>query len=106
MGLLQHVRQHLAPAGATVKPFTEETKDAMTVGLMNMVALQWLRKTNKDLIDWVKLEYSTELQGGTQLFKLVPKIAKNIDSLLTRRTTATNNVRTATREDNAVENAE
>ena len=74
---------------------------------MNMVALQWLRKTNKDLIDLVKLEYSTELQGGTQLAELVPKIATNIDSLLSRHATATtNNVKAITVEDSAVDNAE
>ena len=105
--LLQHVRQHLAPAGATVKPLTAQTTDTMSIALMNMVALQWLRKTNKDLIDLIKLEYSTELQGGTQLVALVPKIATNIDSLLTRHTTATtNNVKTVIMEDNAVDNAE
>merc|ERR1712082_475588 len=105
--LLQHVRQHLAPAGATAKPLTAQTADQMSIILMNMVALQWLRKTNKDLIDLVKLEYSTELQGGTQLVALVPKIATNIDSLLTRHATATtNNVKTVIMEDNAVDNAE
>ena len=51
---------------------------------MNMVALQWLRKTNPDLLTIVKTEYSTELRSNTQLADLVPRIAPNIDSLIRR----------------------
>ena len=36
--LLQHVKQHLAPKDATVKPIVAVTADEMSVTLMNMVA--------------------------------------------------------------------
>ena len=77
--LLQHVKQHLAPEGAKVKPIVALTADKMSITLMNMVALQWLRKTNKDLIDVVQIEYSTELKSDVQLADLVPRIALNVD---------------------------
>ena len=105
--LLQHVKQHLAPKDAKVKPIVAVTADEMSVTLMNMVALQWLRKTNRSLIDMVKVEYSTELKGNTQLAALVPRIALNIDSLLCRYTTvATNKVEVIDMENSAVDNAE
>ena len=37
--LLQHVKQHLAPVGAKVKPIVALTADKMSITLMNMVAL-------------------------------------------------------------------
>ena len=56
----------------------------LTISLMNMVALQWLRKTNPALINIVKTEYSTDLRANVQLAELVPRIAPNVDSLLKR----------------------
>ena len=82
--LLQHTRQHLAPAESKVENLKIETKDTMTISLMNLVALQWLRKINPVLIDIVKVEYSTDLRENVQLANLVSRIAPNIDSLLRR----------------------
>ena len=83
--LLQHVRQHLAPAGVKVEQInTGASADEMSVSMLNMVALQWLRKTDPALIKIVRTEYSTELRNNTQLAELVPRISINIDSLLTR----------------------
>ena len=82
--LLQHAKQHLAPANAKVENLTNLAADKMTISLMNMIALQWLRKTNPALIGIVRTEYSTELRANTQLAHLVPRIATNIDSLLQR----------------------
>ena len=82
--LLQHVKQHLAPSGVKVETLVNTTADEMSISLMNLVAVQWLRKINPTLIDIVKTEYSTELRNTTQLADLVPRIAPNIDSLLTR----------------------
>ena len=83
--LLQHSKQHLAPAGVKVEQIsTGGETDYMTVSFMNMIALQWLRKINPSLIKIVKTEYSTDLRKNTQLASLVPKIAPNIDSLLER----------------------
>ena len=86
--LLQHVKQHLAPPNVKVEQVaTGAEKDTMTVTLMNMVALQWLRKVDPALIKIVKTEYSTEFKKNCQLAELVPRIAVNIDSLLERYST-------------------
>ena len=55
----------------------------MSISLMNLVALQWLRKSHPQLIEIVRTEYSTELRRGDQLAALVPRIAPNVESLLT-----------------------
>ena len=82
--LLQHTKQHLAPKNVKVENFTTTEDEKMSISLMNMVALQWLRETNPALIDIVKTEYSTDLRSNVQLADLVPRIAPNIDSLLKR----------------------
>ena len=82
--LLQHVKLHLAQNGAKVENMTNTSTDTVTISLMNLVALQWLRKCHPDLIDIVRKEYSIELKNGTQLAALVPKIARSIESLLNR----------------------
>ena len=75
----------LAPANVKAENLTNgATADKMTIALMKMVALQWLRKTNPDLLTIMKTEYSTELRSNTQLAELVPRIAPNIDSLIRR----------------------
>ena len=82
--LLQHIRLHLAPRGAIVEKLENTRADSMTISLMNLVALQWLRKCHPRLIGIVRKEYSTELRRGDQLASLVPIIASNIDSLIAR----------------------
>ena len=82
--LLQHAKQHLAPANVKVETFTNTQADTMSISLMNFVALQWLRKVDPALIAIVKTEYSTELRSNVQLADLVPRIAPNIDSLIKR----------------------
>ena len=82
--LLQHSRLHLAPVNAEVGKIVNTEDDKMTISLMNHVALQWLRKIDVQLIQTVKTEYSTELRSNEQLAHLVPRIAPNIDSLLSR----------------------
>ena len=86
--LLQHSKLHLAPENAEVGKLVDTEKDKMTISLMNLVALQWLRKIDIQLIQIVKMEYSTELRDKTQLAHLVPRIAPNIDSLLSRYSAA------------------
>lgn len=82
--LLQHVRLHLAPDGAKAENLTNARADTMSISLMNLVALQWLRKCHPQLVEIVRTEYCTELRRGDQLAALVPKIAPNIESLLAR----------------------
>ena len=85
--LLQHVKQHLAPAGVKDEKMTNATPDEMSISLMNFVALQWMRKIDPTLLRIVKTEYSTELRKNTQLADLIPRIAPNVDSLLKRYNT-------------------
>ena len=82
--LLQHSRLQLAPAGSEVGNLKPKKPEEMSISLMNMIALQWLRKIDPKLIDMVRTDYSTELKSGVQLAKLVPDISTNIDSLLSR----------------------
>ena len=82
--LLQHVRLHLAPDGAKAENLTNARADTMSISLMNLVALQWLRKCHPQLVNIVRTEYCTELRRGDQLAALVSKIAPNIESLLSR----------------------
>ena len=82
--LLQHVKQHLAPANVKVESITNTAQDAMSISLMNLVALQWLRKIDPNLISIIRIEYSTELRANIQLEELVPRIAPNIDALRKR----------------------
>ena len=89
--LLQHTRQHLAPANVKVEQInTGATAETMSVLLMNMVAVQWLRKTDPNLIKIVRTEYSTDLRNNVQLAALVPRIAPNVESLLARYNSASN----------------
>ena len=82
--LLQHTRLHMAPAQSEVGKLKITKADEMSITIMNMVALQWLRKSDRSLINIVKTEYSTELKSGIQLANLVSTIAPNIDNLLSR----------------------
>ena len=74
--LLQHVAQHLAPADVKVEQVRNTVADTLSISLMNMTALQWLRKTHHDLIEIVRTEYSVELRDNVQLAQLVPRINK------------------------------
>ena len=82
--LLQHTRLHLAPANAEVGTMKNNKDDSLTISMMNMVALNWLRKIDPSLIQIIRNEYSTKLKSGTQLAQLVQTIAPNIDNLLSR----------------------
>ena len=93
--LLQHCKLHLAPKDAEVDNLKNDTNDKMSISIMNFVALQWLRKIDIQLIKIVKTEYSTELRSGQQLAALVPRIAPNIDPLLSRYSSSNVNKVTA-----------
>ena len=52
--LLQHSRLHLAPINAKVDNLVNTTDDKMSISIMNLIALQWLRKIDLELIKIVK----------------------------------------------------
>ena len=79
--LLQHASLHLAPAGAKVGNIQIENKEEISISIMNFVALQWLRKTDQQLIQIVKTEYSTELRSGFFSNRLNPAIVRKDNNL-------------------------
>ena len=82
--LLSHARLHL-PKNVTVDGIVAgQAGEQMSIHLMNFVAMDWLGRINGQLIDIVKKEYSRELRENTQLAELVPRIAVNVDALLSR----------------------
>ena len=82
--LVQHVRLHLAPVGAKVESVTNTVTDSMSISLLNMIALQWLRKCHPQLITAVRKEYAIQLRKGEQLAALVPQIAPNVESMINK----------------------
>ena len=83
--LLSHARLHLPKADITVDGINTGTAgESMTVSLMNFIAVDWLQKINPHLISIVKIEYSKDLRENVQLAELVPRIASNIDAMLSR----------------------
>ena len=82
--LPQHVRLHLASRRAKAENLVNIQDDTLTVSLMNLVALQWLRKCHPNLNETIQNEYSTELRKGEELASVAPSIAPNIDSLIAR----------------------
>ena len=81
--LSSHCRMHLLPKDIKVGGIaTGAEGDKLTCSHLNLVAQIWLWKINPKLIDLVKKEYGSKLQGGKVLCELVPDIAKNIDNLL------------------------
>ena len=83
--LLSHARLHLPKANVTIDGIaTGPSGEKMTVALMNFVAMDWLNKINPHLIGIIRTEYSKELRDNTQLVELVPRLATNINSMLSR----------------------
>ena len=83
--MLAHSRLHLPKANIVLDGInTGAAGEKMTIGMMNFIAIDWLRRINPQLIDIVKVEYSRELREDTQLASLVPRIANNIDAMLSR----------------------
>ena len=81
--LASHSRAHLMGKNITVGSIkTGDGGDAMTLSHLNLITQIWLWKINPKLLDIVKKEYGTQLQGKKSLYELMPGIAKNMDSLL------------------------
>ena len=83
--LAGHIRQHLAPAGATVGATTAPAGgDVLSVTLQDFVAMIWLQRIDQRLPDVVQTEFHVRLEGGARLASLVPTIAQQIPQLLAR----------------------
>ena len=81
-----HARQHLhATPGVAVETATvPDGGDRITVSHANLLALIWLKKIHPKLVNIVRTEYSLELRDNKPLAGLVPRIAVNVDNLLSK----------------------
>ena len=61
-----------------------QTGDALTVSLLNLIALVWLQKIHPDLLKIVRTEYAKELRDNTAMAALVPRISLSIDAMLVK----------------------
>ena len=85
--LLDHFRQHLVgPNIQAVGLDSGDGGDGFNLSTLNMVAMFWLERVDKRLLQIVKKEYATQLMAGTQLVALVPRIANDMETLLGKLT--------------------
>ena len=85
MRLEGFVAKHLAKQGVKVEDVeTPATGDILTISLKNLVVIMWMTKIHKRLVDFVKIEYAADLKSGKQLIELMPLVADNVDSILSR----------------------
>ena len=84
--IVAHARQHLhVTAGINVDgAIVPNGGDRISVSHSNLLALIWLRKVHPELVNIVRTEYSLELRENKPLASLVPRIAVNVDNLLSK----------------------
>ena len=83
--LNSHIRRHLTPANVAAAGMNSGAEgDTYNITIGNMVVAHWLKLTDARLVKLVRLEYAAELKQGVQLIDLLPRIAKNVDTLLTK----------------------
>ena len=82
--MMYHSEQHLLPAGSNVEGEVTLVNETLSHSHKNLLALNWLQKINKNLVNIVKLEKSKDLKNGCQLHTMVHDISKNIDEWLKR----------------------
>ena len=85
MRLEGYVSKHLAEPGVKVEDVTSpETGDILTISLKNVLVIMWMSKIHRKLVDFVRVDYASELKAGKQLIELMGRIADNVDSILAR----------------------
>ena len=82
--MVYHCEQHLLVRGAQVAGVQVQANEVITHSHKNMIALNWLRALDHNLVNIVKLEKHKELKDGQQLYTMVSDISKNIDEWLKR----------------------
>ena len=85
--ILSFMVQHLVPyqakggnlvSGVAVPP----EGDTISVSLMNLVTLFWIKRIHPEFMNIVQTEYSKELRDNVPIASLVPRIALSADALL------------------------
>ena len=79
------VSKHLTKGNVKVEEVTSPARgDTMTISIRNLLVIIWLTKIHDKLVDCVKVDFSQDLRNGTELSQLMPRIADNVDSILSR----------------------
>ena len=97
--ILSFMVQHLVPFqakgvnlvnGVAVPP----EGDKISVSLMNLVTLFWIKQIHPEFMNIVRTEYSKELRDNVPIASLVPRIALSADALLMKydKTSAVNRI--------------
>ena len=98
--LNSHIRRHLTPANTAAAGMNSGVGgDTYNITIGNMVVAHWLKLTDPRMVKLVRLEYAAELKQGVQLIDLLPRIAKNVETLLTRAEATINTVQGADMEE-------
>ena len=79
-----HAEQHLLQKGDLLDGKQVPATETLSTSHKNLIALNWLKAIDKNLVGIVKLEKHKELKEGNQLCLLIHDIAKNIDEWLRR----------------------
>ena len=84
--MVSFMTKHLMKEGVTeVDGVTVPTGgDSLSVSLLNMIALLWIKKIHPDLLKIVRTEYAKELRDNTAIAALVPRISLSIDAMLAK----------------------
>ena len=79
------VSKHLTKGGVKVEDVTSPvTGDTLSITLKNLIVILWLQKINQKMIECVRLEYAQELRQNAQLIALMPRIADNVEGILSK----------------------
>ena len=82
--LVGFVRQHLPRSEYTAEGVSSGADgEAMSISLLDSIAIHWLLSIDRRLINIVKTEFSSELKSK-RLCQMIKPIASNIDELLNR----------------------
>ena len=83
--VLDYFLQHLVGPNVVAGGFnTGPNGDDMSLSQNNLIALIWLQKIDARLPKLVQTEYGAELRNHTQLVTLVPRIANDMELLLSK----------------------
>lgn len=82
--MIYHAEQHLLQQGTLVNGVQVARTETLSHSHKNLIALQWIKALDKNLVAIVKLEKHKELKEGKQLYTLANDIAKNVDEWMRR----------------------
>ena len=83
------VSKHLTKGGIKIEDVTSPVGgDIMSITLKNTIVIMWLQKISPKMIECVRHEYAQELREGKQLVELMPRIADNVENILSKHDVA------------------